>query len=99
MNGLDLDAMIVGLMAASFSTFWLDTVNNIPKAAAAILFSAMLAGVAAPVVTVYVTGEFPGLVNAGNALPLLVGALIGSTVTWGFPLVINYCRNKWGQNA
>lgn len=98
-EGLNLDAMIVGLMSATFITFWLNTVDNIPKAASAILFSGLLSGIAPSVVAAYVLGKYPGLEQAGNAVPLLAAVLIGGSVTWGLPLLINFLKNKWGSNA
>jgi hypothetical protein len=95
-SGLDLDALIVGLMAASFVTFWLDTVNDPLKAGSAILFSALLSGYGGPVVSVYAMGKVPVLVGADGALSALAAVLIGSSVTWGLPILINYVRNKWG---
>ncbi len=97
--GLDFDAMIVGFMAATFTTFWLQTVDNIQKAASAILFSAMLSGFGAPVATAYLVGSFPNLKSASSSLPLLAAAIIGGSVTWAFPVLINFVRNKWGNNA
>lgn len=97
MSGLDLDAMIVGLMAASFITFWLNTVDDFPKAASAILFSAMLSGFGAPVATVFMITKFPGLAGASNALPPLIAVLVGGSVTWGLPILINFIQQKWGN--
>jgi len=97
-DGLDLDAMIAGLMSASFITFWLNTVDDIPKAASAVLFSGLLSGVASPVVTTYAVASFPVLKGSGNSLPLLAAVLIGCSVTWGLPILINYFKNKWGNS-
>jgi hypothetical protein len=100
MNGLDLDAMIVGLMSASFATFWLQTVDNIPKAASAVLFSAILSSVGGPVASVYLISAFPGLKLASEELPLLAAVVIGGSVTWALPVLISFTQNKWGgKNA
>ena len=98
MNGLDFDAMIVGLMAASFITFWLDTVDNVPKAASAILFSALLSGFAPSVIAAYLIGKFPDLAQTSSALTLFMAVLVGGSVTWGIPLLIIFARNKWGKS-
>ena len=97
--GMDLDALIVGLMAATFTTFWLQTVANVPKAMSAILFSAMLASFGGPVASVYLISSFPSLAQTSNSLILLSAVLIGGSVTWAFPVLINFVRNKWGNNA
>ena len=94
--GMDLDALIVGLMAATSTTFWLNTVDNIPKAASAIIFSAMLASLGGPVASVYLISVFPSLGEASGALLLLAAVIIGGSVTWAFPILINFVRNKWG---
>lgn len=95
-DGLDLDAMVVGLMSACFVTFWLQTVNDIPKAFSAVMFSALLSGVGSPVATVYLISQFPGLAKASETLPLLIAVLIGGSTTWGLPIFINFVQNKWG---
>jgi hypothetical protein len=97
--GMDFDALIVGLMAATFTTFWLQTIDNIPKAMSAISFSAMLASFGGPVVSVYLASQFPSLSQVSSTLPLLIAVIIGGSVTWGFPILINFVRNKWGNNA
>lgn len=94
--GLDSDALIVGLMSASFITFWLSTVDDKTKAASAVLFSGMLSGFGAPVATAYLVSKFHSLAQAGNALPLFAAVVIGGSVTWGLPILINYIKNKWG---
>lgn len=96
--GMDFDALIVGLMAATFTTFWLQTVNSFSKAASAILFSAMLSSLGGPVLSIYLIATFPGLVEASGVLPLLAAVIIGGSVTWGLPILIDFIRNKWGGN-
>lgn len=94
--GMEFDALIVGLMAATFTTFWLQTIDNIPKAASAILFSAMLASLGGPSVSIYFISKIPSLEQASGTLPLLAAAIIGGSVTWAFPVLIGFVRNKWG---
>lgn len=97
--GMDLDALIVGLMAATFTTFWLQTVDNVPKAMSAIFFSAMLSSLGGPVVSVYLISSFPSLAQTSGTLSLLAAVIIGGSVTWAFPIFINFVQNKWGKNA
>ncbi len=99
MSGLDFDALIVGLMSAIAVTFWLSTVNTVPKAASAVFFSALLSSFGAPVASAYLVGKFPTLAVASDDLALLSSAIIGGTVTWGLPILIIFVKNKWGQNA
>lgn len=96
-DGLNTDAMIVGLMSAVFITFWLDTIDNLPKAASAALFSGLLSGIASPLITTYVISNDPLFKNSGESLSLLAAAIIGGSVTWGLPIIIIYVRNKWGK--
>jgi hypothetical protein len=97
--GMDFDALIVGVMAATFTTFWLETVDNLPKAMSAILFSAMLSSLGGPVASVYLISSFPSLAQTSGTLSLLAAVIIGGSVTWAFPVLINFVRNKWGNNA
>ncbi len=97
MTGVDYDAMIAGIMSASFITFWLRTIDNVPKAASAVLFSGLLSGVGSPVASVYIAAKYPSLGQATDPLTLLAAVLIGGSVTWGLPIVINLVQNKWGK--
>ena len=94
------DTMIIGLMAAVFVTFWLSTVDKPSKAAAAVLFSALLAGPGAPVAVVYIVAKFPMLGQVEMPLRYLLAVVIGGSVTWVLPIVIKTVRNKFGgQNG
>lgn len=93
---MNFDAMIVGLMAATFVTFWLHSVDSIQKAFSAIFFSALLSAFGAPVASVYLLATFPSLQLASDALPSLAAVIIGGSVTWGLPLFIGFLKNRYG---
>jgi len=97
MHGLDYDALIIGLISATFITFWLQNIDNLQKAASAVLFSALLSGFGSPVASVYLIATFPILKDASDALPALSAVIIGGTVTWGLPILINFVNHKWGK--
>lgn len=100
MNAYQVDAMLFGLMAASFVTFWLSTVDDPWKAASAVLFSALLAGPGAPVAAAYLVAKFPMLEVAATPLRLLMAVMIGGSVTWLLPVIIKAVRKKiGGQNG
>jgi hypothetical protein len=89
-------ALLVGIAAATFITFWLDTVDNPFKAICAVFFSGMLSAFGAPVAVAYVEFKWPVLDGGSQALLLLFATIIGGIVTWGLPILIQYLRNKYG---
>lgn len=96
MDGLNTDAMIVGLMSASFITFWLQTIDSISKAATGVLFSAFVSGFASPIASIYLISKFPSLAQASDGLQLLCAVVIGCTIPWGLPVFINFIKTKYG---
>lgn len=92
--GAQIDALIVGLMAAVFVSIWLDTIDNRIKAAAAVLFSALLAGYGSPVAAEWISGNTPSVASNAEALRLLLALLIGAAAPTIFPLGIKYLGNK-----
>jgi len=97
--GAQVDALVVGLMAAVFATIWLETVDSKPKAAAAVALSAMLAGYGSPVAASYVASAVPSVADVGDGLRLLCAAVIGASVTWVLPLVMRYAKTKSGEGV
>lgn len=51
--GAPWEAVVVGLLSAILVSFWLDKIDSPPKAAAAMLFAGLLAGVLAPLSVEY----------------------------------------------
>jgi hypothetical protein len=93
---MNFDAMIAGLMSAICITFWLQTVDSLPKAASSVFFSALLSSYGGPVASVYLVGTFPTLAPSADTLPVLAAVIIGCTVPWGLPVFINFIKNKYG---
>lgn len=75
--GASADALVVGLMAAVFVSIWLESINSRVKAAAAVLFAAMLAGYGSPVAASWLIGYAPSIAPSLDQLRLLLAALIG----------------------
>jgi len=96
MDSLNTDAMIVGMMSASFITFWLQTIDSFSKAATGVLFSAFVSGVAAPIASIYLIAKFPSLAQSSDGLQLLSAIVIGFVIPWGVPIFINFFKTKYG---
>ena len=94
--GAQVDALVAGLMAAVFVSFWLPTVDTKPKAAAGILLSSMLAGYGSPVAASYLVGIAPDIAAAGDVLRLLCSFVIGAFGPWALPLIVQYAKTKTG---
>ena len=102
--GAQLDAFIIGMVAAVFASIWLDTIDKPSKAAAAVFFSALLAGYGSPVLAGWVEGSAAALASSSGSLRLLLAFLIGAVAPRLVPLVINnlvplaikYVGNKIG---
>lgn len=97
--GAQVDALVLGLMAAVFASIWLDTIDSRSKAAAAVLFSSMLAGYGSPVAAEWVAGNAASVAGNAEALRLLLALLIGGAAPSLVPLGIKYLGNKLGGQA
>lgn len=86
--GAQVDALVVGLIAAVFVSTWLEFIDSRLKAACAVLFSAMLAAYGSPVAAGVLASNIPIAASDADALRLLFAALIGGVVPSLWPLVI-----------
>ncbi len=75
--GAQVDALIVGLIAAVFVSTWLESIDSRIKAAAAVLFSAMLAGYGSPVAASIIAASVPAAATSSDSLRLLLALVIG----------------------
>ncbi len=91
--GAQVDALVVGLMAAFFASIWMEGIDSKVKAAAAVLLSAMLAAYASPVLAGYIASSVSG-VEAGDALRLLLALVIGAAAPRLIPLAIRRAGGK-----
>lgn len=85
--GAQADALAIGALAAIFVSIWMRTIDSRLKAAAAVLFSAMLAGYGSPVAASYLATSVPDA--GGESLRLLLALVIGGATPSVFPLVLN----------
>lgn len=94
--GAQVDALVLGLVAATFVSIWMETIDNRIKAAAAVMFAAMLAGYGSPVAAEWVGSQLPTLSSNANALRLLLAVLIGAVTPSMVPLGLKYLGSKVG---
>ncbi len=92
--GAQVDALVVGLFAAFFVSIWLDSVDDKVKAGAAVLFSALLAAYASPVVALYVSATLPTVAGNMDALRLLLALVIGAFTPTAVPMALAYAASK-----
>lgn len=80
--GAQLDALLLGMVAAILVSFWLPTIDNRGRAAAAVALSSLFAGYASPLAAAHLAATL----GAMEATPLrLLGALMIGT---GGPMLI-----------
>lgn len=91
--GAQIDVLAIGLMAAIFMSIWLDTIDNRIKAAAAVLFSALLAGYASPIAAGWLVQNYLTVVKMED-IRLLLALLIGGLAPTLVPLSVKFIVNK-----
>lgn len=91
--GAQVDALLIGLIAAILISFWLPAIDDRRKAAASVALSALLAGYGAPVAAGWLAGTQPELA-AGSPLRLLVALSLGALCPTLVPAVIGWARRK-----
>lgn len=85
--GAQVDALVVGLVAATLISIWLETIDNKIKAAASVLLSALLAGYGSPVAAAWLTASVSGIAST-DSLRLLLAASIGCVAPSLVPMTI-----------
>ena len=91
--GAQVDALAIGLMAAIFMSIWLDTIDNRIKAAAAVLFSALLAGYASPVAAGWLVQHYLSTAKIED-IRLLLALMIGAITPTIMPIGIKFIVKK-----
>lgn len=91
--GAQVDALMIGLVAAILISFWLPAVDDRKKAAASVALSALLAGYGAPVAAGWLSGTQPELAT-GSPLRLLVALGLGVLCPTLVPVVIGWAKRK-----
>lgn len=84
--GAQIDALVIGLVAAVIVTIWLEQIDSRSKAASAVLFAALLAAYGSPVAESWVAAQVPSV--AGDALRLLLALVIGGCAPSLVPVAI-----------
>lgn len=93
--GAQVDALIIGLVAAVFVSVWLESIDSRVKSAAAVLFSAMLAGYGSPVAADIIAANLPSA--SADSLRLLLALVIGGGAP-GLVPVMRALAIKWAGN-
>lgn len=89
--GAQADALVLGLLAASFVSAWLHEINSLGRAAAAVCLSALLAGYGSPVAAQWLSSSSLG-VQGGESLRLLLALGIGAAAPGVVPLLLTRAR-------
>lgn len=92
--GAHADALVIGLISAVFVSIWLESIDSHVKAAAAVLFSAMLAAYGSPVAAAMLISSVPSSAGSAEPLRLLLALLIGGGGPSLVPLAIRYLGNR-----
>lgn len=83
--GAQIDALVVGLMAAVFISIWLPTIDSKAKAAASVALSSLFAGYGAPVAVAVLVAKYPEF-PLNESARLLLALLIGTVTPVSVPL-------------
>lgn len=92
--GAQVDALVIGLVAAVFVSIQMDMIDNRLKAASAVLFASLLAGYGSPVAAEWVVGHVDAIGANANALRLLMALSIGAVAPSLVPLGIRFLSKK-----
>lgn len=85
--GAQLDALLLGMVAAIFMSFWLPTIDNRGRAAAAVAMSSLFAGYGSPVAAAWLASEQHGFAADGS-LRLLLAVVIGAIGPTLVPVIL-----------
>ncbi len=93
--GAPLDALLVGLVASVLVSFWLPSIDNRGRAAAAVAFATLLAGWGAEVTAGWLAVNHAGLAYT-QPLRLLLAVVIGGTAPPVVPFAIGKLKTLLG---
>lgn len=93
--GAQVDALVIGLVAAFLVSIWLEPIDTKSKAAAAVLLSALLAGYGSPFAAQWLVANSDGMVYS-DALRLLAAALIGVSMPFAVPISARFFTREYG---
>lgn len=96
--GADVQALIVGLVAAVLMSFWLPSVDQRGKACASIMFSALASGYGAAAAAAVAADNLP-MVPRGEQLNMLMAVVIGALLPVLMPAIIKRAKRWIGGGA
>lgn len=91
--GAQVDALIIGLVAAILISFWLPTIDDRKKAAASVAMSSLLAGYGSPVAAAWLAADQAEFSN-GSPLRLLLALAIGAATPTLVPVILTWAKRK-----
>lgn len=91
--GAQVDALLVGLVAAILISFWLPTIDDRKKAAASVALSSLLAGYGSPVAAAWLAGTEAAL-HGGPDMRLLLALVIGIFCPTVVPVLLGWAKRK-----
>lgn len=95
--GAQVDALAVGLVAATFMAIWMEAIDDKLKAGAAALLASMLAGYGSPHAAAYAASVVPALATGGDSLRLLMATVIGAASPTVIPIAARWLKWRAGQ--
>lgn len=95
--GAQVDALVIGLIAAIFVSIWMESIDDKFKAGSAALLSSMLAGYGSPAAAALAISYLPALSGSGDALRLLCAVVIGAAAPTVIPAAAKWAKGRAGQ--
>ena len=84
--GAQADALVVGMLAATFISAWLPQINSFFRSAASVCLATLLAGYGSPHVAAWLASQIPG--GQADSVRMLAAVLIGAVTPRIFPLLL-----------
>lgn len=84
--GAQIDALLIGMFAATLMSFWLRTIDSVPRAAAAVAMSSLVAGYGSPLAAAWVASNMAVADAAALRMPLALA--IGAAAPTLVPLFV-----------
>jgi hypothetical protein len=97
--GAQVDALVVGLVAAVIMSIWLPQVDNRLKAFASVGMSSLMAGYVSPVAVPLIVANVAAAAPAADHLRLLAAALTGALGPSMIPFGIKRLQQLAGQGG
>lgn len=94
--GAQLDALVIGLIAAIVISIMTEAIDNWMKAGAAVLFSSLSAGYGSPLAAQWVSSNYPSIVvdSTHDVLRMALALVIGAAMPSIVPIAIRFMNRK-----